>query len=372
MVTETTIPLLRSSQSFFTQQVRSSMKIMIRATNWVGDAILALPTIRAVRQKFPEAHIGIVARPYVAEIYRNQSLCDELIEYDPKGAHRGWSSRATLVAELRARKFDVALLLQNAFDAAWLAWRAGIPERIGYARDGRRLLLTKAIAVPKPGEIPAHEKFYYLELLRRAGWIDQLQDDPHIGLHVPEARRVKAAETLLEAGARPHAVRVAIGAGASYGSAKCWPPERFAEWANRFQAETDGDVILFGTAAEASVSNAIIAGMKKKPIDLTGKTAIGDLPALLSQCQLFLGNDSGAMHVAAAVGLPVVAVFGPTDPFGTAPVTPRSSIVQEKPYCSPCFLRRCPTDHRCMKSITPEMVAAAAKPWLNKLEVNPA
>jgi len=112
--------------------------------------------------------------------------------------------------------------------------------------------------------------------------------------------------------------------------------------------------------------------MKKKPVDLTGKTAIGDLPALLSQCQLFLGNDSGAMHVAAAVGLPVVAVFGPTDPFGTAPVTPRSCIVQYKPYCSPCFLRRCPTDHRCMNNITAEMVAAAAKPLLVNLEVGPA
>jgi len=348
------------------------MNIMIRATNWVGDAILALPAIRAVRQKFPEARIGIVARHYVAEIYRDQSICDDLIGYDPNGAHRGWSGRTALIAELRARKVDVALLLQNAFDAAWLVWRAGIPERIGYARDGRRLLLTKAIAVPKPGEIPAHEKFYYLELLRRAGWIDQLPDDPHIALHVPETRRLTAAETLLQAGARPHALRVAIGAGASYGSAKCWPPERFAEWANRFQAENDGDVILFGTAAESAVSNAIIAGMKKRPIDLTGKTAIGDLPALLSQCQLFLGNDSGAMHVAAAVGLPVVAIFGPTDPFGTAPVTPRSSIVQDRPYCSPCFLRRCPTNHRCMRSITPEMVAVATKPWLANLEVGPA
>jgi len=348
------------------------MNIMIRATNWVGDAILALPAIRAVRKKFPEAHISIVARPYVAEIYRDQSICDDLIAYDPKGAQRGWSGRAALASELRARKFDVALLLQNAFDAAWLAWRAGIPERIGYARDARRLLLTKAIAVPKPGEIPAHEKFYYLELLRRARWIEELQDDAHIVLHVPEARRVKAAKTLLELGARPHAVRVAIGAGASYGSAKCWPPERFAEWANRFQAETDGDVILFGTPAEAAVSDAIIAAMKKKPVDLIGKTVIGDLPALLSQCQLFLGNDSGAMHVAAAVGLPVVAVFGPTDPFGTAPVTPRSCIVQDKPYCSPCFLRRCPTDHRCMNNITAEMVAAAAKPLLVNLEVGPA
>jgi heptosyltransferase-2 len=348
------------------------MNIMIRATNWVGDAILALPAIRAVRQKFPEAYIAIVARPYVAEIYRDQAICDELIPYDTKGMHRGWSNRAKLAGELRARKFDVALLLQNAFDAAWLAWRAGIPERIGYARDGRRLLLTKAFVVPKPREIPSHEKFYYLELLRRAGWIEQLPNDDHIALHVPEARRAKAADTLREAGVRPHALRVALGAGASYGSAKCWPPERFAEWASRFQAETDGDLILFGTAAEVPVSNAIVAAMKRKPVDITGKTPIGDLPALLSRCHLFLGNDSGAMHVAAAVGLPVVAVFGPTDPFGTAPVTPRFTIVQEKPYCSPCFLRRCPTDHRCMKNITPEMVSAAVNSWLVKPEVHPA
>jgi heptosyltransferase-2 len=348
------------------------MNIMIRATNWVGDAILALPAIRAVRQKFPNARIAIVARPYVAEIYRDQAICDELIPYDPKGAHRGWGGRAKLAGELRAKKFDVALLLQNAFDAAWLSWRAKIPERIGYARDGRRLLLTKVIAVPKPNEIPSHEKFYYLELLRRAGWIDELRNDAHITLQVSDARRRKAAEILFEAGARPHAIRVAIGAGASYGSAKCWPPERFAEWANRFQAETDGEAILFGAAAEAGVSNAIIAGMRRKPVDLTGKTAIGDVPALLSQCHLFLGNDSGAMHLAAAVGLPVVAVFGPTDPFGTAPVTPRFTIVQQKPYCSPCFLRRCPTDHRCMKSITSEMVADAVKSWLVKLEVGPA
>ncbi len=348
------------------------MNIMIRATNWVGDGILALPAIRAVRQKFPEARLSIVARPYVAEIYRDQALCDELVLYDPKGSHRSWSSRAKFAKELRAKKFDASLLLQNAFDAAWLAWRARIQERIGYARDGRSLLLTKAIAVPKPGEIPPHERFYYLELLRRAGWIEELPDVAYIELHIPDARREKAAQILVEAGARPYTTRVALGAGASYGSAKCWPPERFADWANRFQAETDGDVILFATAAEAGVSNAIISGMKRKPVDLTGKTPIGDLPALLSQCQLFLGNDSGAMHVAAAVGLPVVAIFGPTDPSGTAPVTHRSTIVQEKPYCNPCYLRSCPTDHRCMKSVTPEMVSTATKFWLTKLEVGPA
>jgi heptosyltransferase-2 len=335
------------------------MKIMIRATNWLGDAIMALPALRAVRQRHPDATISIVARPYVADIYRDQQICDELISYDPNGEHRGWRGREQLASELRSRKFDVALLLQNAFDAAWLAWRAQIPQRIGYARDARSVLLTKAIPVPKPGEIPPHEKFYYLELLRRAAWLDQLPDEPHITLQVPDAARQRAAQTLLEAGSRPHAIRIAVGAGASYGSAKCWPPDRFAKALNALPSRADADVILFGTPGELPVSTAIAAALQRAPINLTGKTSVADLPALLSQCHLFLGNDSGAMHVAAAVGLPVVAIFGPTDPEGTAPVTPRVTIVQQKPYCSPCFLRRCPTDHRCMTAVTPAVVESA-------------
>jgi heptosyltransferase-2 len=232
--------------------------------------------------------------------------------------------------------------------------------------------LTKAVPVPRPGEIPAHEKYYYLELLRRAGWTDSLPDESCIHLIVPEEKRRKAESILSSAGVRPGASRVAFGAGASYGAARCWPPSRFAELANRLQSQRDADVILFGTAAEASVSKAISEGMRNAPIDLTGKTAIADLPALLSQCHLFVGNDSGAMHVAAAVGLPVVVVIGPTDPNGTAPVTLKFSIVQQKPYCSPCFLPRCPTDHRCMTKITPDMVEAAANSWLHTIEVQRA
>ncbi len=345
------------------------MKILIRATNWVGDAIMALPALRVVRARFPDARIAILARPYVADIYRGQKICDELISYDPKGAHAGLVGRERLAKELRKQKFDVALLLQNAFDAAWLAWRSGIPERVGYARDGRSLLLTRKIPAPKRGEIPAHEQFYYLELLRRAGWIDSLPGESFIALDVSEEHRRQAEEALSSAGARPNAVRIAIGAGASYGSAKCWPPDRFAEFVNRFRLHTDADVILFGTAAEQKVSDTIAAGIRGPSISLVGKTAIAALPALLSRCQLFVGNDSGAMHVAAAVGLPVVAIFGPTDPHGTAPVTPRCTVIQEKSYCSPCFLRTCPIDHRCMTSVRPEAVEAAARGWLRSAEV---
>lgn len=348
------------------------MKILIRATNWVGDAILALPALRAVRRRFPEAEIAILARPYVVDVYRDQGICNQLLADDSQSKHSGILGRERLAAELRAMRFDVALLLQNAFGAAWLAWRAKVPVRIGYARDGRGFLLTHPVPVPKSGEIPRHERFYYLELLRRAGWIDAPLEEPLITLYVSEPNRRRAAEFLVASGARQDSLRIAIGAGASYGSAKCWPPSRFAELVNRIRAQADADVILFGTASEAAVSRAISSELHRPPIDLTEKTAIADLPALLSQCHLFIGNDSGAMHVAAAVGLPVVAVFGPTDPHGTAPVTPRSTIVQQKPYCSPCFLRHCPTDHRCMRSVTSEMVEAATKPWLHAAEAKRA
>jgi heptosyltransferase II len=339
------------------------VKILIRATNWVGDAIMALPALRALRVRFSDASITILARNYIADIYQHQQICQRLMVLDDK-------KRVT--SQLRAEGFDLALLLQNAFEAAWIAWRAQIPERVGYARDGRSFLLTKPVRAPKVGDIPAHEQFYYLELLRRAGWIDSLPAEAFIALTVPPENRGRASEFLATTGARAGRLRVAVGAGASYGSAKCWPPDRFAELLNRLQEKIELDVILFGTASEAAVSTAIISGMRHRPTDLTGKTSIADLPALLSQCHLFIGNDSGAMHVAAAVGLPVVAVFGPTDPFGTAPVTPRCTIVQEKSYCSPCFLRRCPTDHRCMKHVTPSAVEAAARQWISTLEVRPA
>ena len=348
------------------------MKILIRATNWIGDAIMALPALRAVRARFPDAKIAILARPYVVDIYRGQKICDELLAYDPKGVHAGMGGRERLAHELRAQNFDVALLIQNAFDAAWLAWRAGIPQRIGYARDGRSLLLTKRIAVPKRGEIALHEQFYYLELLRRAGWINSLPQESCVKLEVSNQQGRRAEETLRYACACQGAPRIAIGAGASYGSAKCWPPDRFADFVNRFRLHTDADIIsTFGTAAEQQVADAIAAGIKGPSISLVGKATTADLPALLSRCQLFVGNDSGAMHVAAAVGLPVVAIFGPTDPDGTAPITSRCTIVQEKPYCSPCFLRRCPIDRSLHDThVHPAAkVDAGARSWLRSVGV---
>jgi heptosyltransferase-2 len=340
------------------------MKILVRATNWVGDAIMSLPALERVRERWPGAEIAVLARPYVAELYRGQGIADRLLLDEFRGRHAGLRGRRKLARELREERFDAVLLLTNSFDSAWVAWRAGIPERIGYARDGRSLLLTKPVPVPREGETPPHESFYYLELLRRAGWIDRVSLGERIKLRVAEELRAAAAEKLLAAGARPDALRIAFGPGASYGSAKCWLPERFAELADRLIESSHADVILFGTPAEQGLIEAIISSMKRRPVNLAGQTSVAELPACFSACDLFIGNDSGAMHVAAAVGLPVVAIFGPTDAEGTAPVTPQRSVVQHKVHCSPCFLRRCPIDHRCMKGVSVSMAESAARQWL--------
>ncbi|HVA95333.1 MAG TPA: lipopolysaccharide heptosyltransferase II [Candidatus Dormibacteraeota bacterium] len=340
------------------------MKILVRAPNWVGDAVMAIPSMEALRRARPNDEISILARPGVAELLSGQPFADRVIAFDYRGRHRGWLGREALVRELRGEKFDAAVLLQNAFEAAWIAWRAGIPERIGYARDARSALLTRAIAVPKAGEIPRHESYYYLELLRRAGWIEggaEIAPIHAIQLLLSDAARESAEATLRMAGARPGAWRCAIAPGASYGAAKCWPPDRFASLADRLISECDADVLIFGTAGEKEIAARILSAMKFRAISLVGETPMRDLGALFSACSIFIGNDSGAMHVAAAAGLPVVGIFGPTDPEGTAPVTEKFTLMREAVSCSPCFLRQCPIDHRCMTRIEVDSVFSAAR-----------
>lgn len=338
------------------------MKVLVRAPNWVGDAIMAIPALEALRRAFPDGEIVVLARPAVADLYRGQKWTDRVLEFDFLGRHRGWFGRERLAAELRRERFGIALLLQNAFEAAWLAWRARIPERVGYAREGRSLLLTKAIPVPSRqalGEM--HESRYFLKLLQHAGWTEPAAEILQVRLEVTQATRDAAERALAQAGARPNSWRCAVAPGASYGAAKCWLPERFAAVADRLISQLDADVVLFGTPGETEIAERIVAAMKHRAISLVGKTAIRDLPAMLAVCSAFVGNDSGAMHVAAAVGLPVIGIFGPTDPVRTAPLTSQFTLIHEPVSCSPCFLRTCPIDHRCMTRIQADRVFEAAQ-----------
>ncbi|MGA2598878.1 MAG: lipopolysaccharide heptosyltransferase II [Bryobacteraceae bacterium] len=313
--------------------------ILIRATNWVGDAVMGLPALRAIRERFPKAHIAVLAKPWVADLYRRETFADEVILYD--------RSRWQIARALRERKFDCAILLQNAFEAALIAWLAGIPERIGYNRDRRGFLLTLAVAVPKRGEIPRHERFYYLELLRRAGVIE----------FMPESDAIH-----LEGGGRRDVRRViGVSPGAANGTAKQWLPERFAEAARRIAVERHGEIALFGSASERELCERV-AGLLKEHnvINHAGQTSLGEFIDLASQCEVFLTNDSGAMHIASALGVPTVAIFGATDDIGTGPTGPLARVVREPVECSPCLLHECPIDHRCMTRVSVERVTEEA------------
>src|SRR3989441_1090104 len=270
------------------------MKILVRATNWVGDAVMSIPAIAALRSRWPQAEIAILGRPWVVELYRGQGYADRLIAFDHAGRHRGVAGRERLAAELRRERFDVAVLLQNAFEAAWLAWRAAIAERIGYARDGRGFLLTRAIPAPRRGEVPAHETYYYLELLRRVGWLERLENVERIELRVDSAAGERAEAALRRAGARSGALRIALGPGAAYGSAKCWPSRRFAALSHRVLAWFDADVILFGTAAERGVAERITGGRRRHPVTPEGGAAISEMSVTFHLCHAFTRNTSGA------------------------------------------------------------------------------
>jgi heptosyltransferase II len=313
--------------------------ILVRATNWVGDAVMCLPALAALRERFPRACISILAKPWVAGLYERETFADEVILYDPR-------KRREIVRDLRRRHFDCAVLLQNALEAALIAFLARIPTRIGYNRDARGFLLTHSIPVPRPGEIPRHERFYYLEMLRRAGILNQLPDSNLIRLTPPPVKRGRV---------------VGVSPGAAFGTAKRWLPERFADAALQVARKRDASIALFGSADEAALCQQVATRLGDYPHrNHAGQTTLKQFIEMAAACEVFLTNDSGAMHIASALGVPTVAIFGATDDIGTGPTGLNARIVRQKVDCSPCLLRECPIDHRCMTQVTVERVASEA------------
>jgi len=327
---------------------------------------MSLPALAAIRDRFPEAHIAVLARPWVAGLYHHEPFADEIIPYQPAAFRRGslvraWKERRDVAARLREGNFDCALLLQNAFDAALITALAGIPERIGYARDMRSPLLTHPIERPRAGTIPLHESFYYMELLRRAGWLERLPDSLVVELRSAPQSRVAGLERFAAEGIEKHVIGVSPGA--AFGSAKRWLPERFAESACTLAARLGAMVALHGSASERELCESVKRMVEMRGIqcvNYAGRTTLEEFIERAAASVLFLSNDSGAMHIASALGVPTVAVFGATNPLTTGPAGRLTRIVNHPVECSPCLLRECPIDHRCMTSIPHKWVSNAA------------
>ena len=353
-------------------KIESPRKILVRAPNWIGDAVISLPALEALRARFPASEIVLVTKPWVSEIYWHYPAMLRQIVYDPAGKHRGLRGLERLIADLRAEHFDMAILFQNAFQAAVIAWRARIPVRIGYARDARGMLLTDAVEVPPRGAY-GHEAYYYLQLLFRAGLIERPEPvraltDARLALR--DAEKFWAAKRLQSLKLDGSRFLVGVHPGASFGPAKRWPPERFAALADRLIGELRADVLIFGSAAETPLAESIARVMKHAPTVVAGKTTLTQMLALLASCRLVVTNDSGPMHLAAGLGLPLVAVFGSTDERATGPLGSRARVVKHRVACSPCGLRECPIDFRCMQRVTAAQAFQAALEVLEQTGVH--
>jgi heptosyltransferase II len=325
--------------------------ILVRATNWVGDAVMSLPALRSLREKFPRAEISILAKPWVADLYGREPFCNRLIPYTASSV----AQKFRAARDLRRFHFDCAILLQNAFEAAAIAYLAGVPERIGYARDRRSFLLTRAIEVPKKGP---HERFYYLELLRRAGILDAIPANDLIRLEGAPAAREAGRERFHKFGLGETVIGVSPGA--AFGSAKRWLPERFAEAADRVAAELGADVAIFGSKGERELCATVASALRARATNFAGETTLAEFIDMAAACRVYLTNDSGAMHIASALGVPTVAVFGATNDIATGPTGPLARVVREPVDCSPCLRRECPIDHRCMTRVPAARVAEVA------------
>jgi heptosyltransferase II len=334
-------------------------RLIIVAPNWLGDAVMALPLIADIRREWADTHLTVAARASVAPLFHMVDAVDDVVVLEGGG---GWGAIRSVTANATALgqgEFDAALLLPNSFLSAWTLWRAGIKERWGFRRDARGRLLTRAIARP-PRDV--HQAEYYKALGTGLGLGPASSDAASAAPSAPEARvgvsdqQRASAKALLESLGIPRDTPfVAMAPGAAYGRAKQWLPERFAELARLLRAERDIGAVVVGSRADAPVCREIAAGAPGV-VDLSGRTDLPTLAGVLAVAHGVVANDSGAMHLAAAVGARVVAVFGATNEKKTAPLSagpgaPAATVVATDVWCRPCMLRECPIDHRCMTRI---------------------
>lgn len=344
-------------------------RILVRGPNWLGDAVMCEPAIRGLRSLFPDAQISLLVKPGVADLFAGHPALTRVLTYDAKGRHAGLSGKWALAGQLRRQGFDLAVLFQNAFEAAFLTFLAGVPRRYGYATDGRSLLLSNPIAAPDR-HTAVHQVHYYWDLLKPLG----LTGDPLApGLAVFLEEEQAMARRFTQGGLGSSDLVVGINPGSTYGGAKRWLPERFAEVTERLCRtirESGGQqvsVVIFGAKGEERLGQEIAARLSSRSLVLSGATTIRELMVTVKRCSILLTNDTGPMHIASSFQVPVVAIFGPTDWRTTSPFGSAHAIVRQPVDCAPCLLRECPIDHRCMTGVTVEQVYEACLSSLSGL-----
>jgi heptosyltransferase-2 len=341
-------------------------RVVVRGTNWVGDAVMTVPALRELRRLLPAAHITLATRPWAKELFAGADFLDDLLIYDRRWP---WSVVKQSV-EWRRGNFDLAVLFPNAFEAALIPALARVPLRIGYATDGRGRLLTNPLPVPE-WRSTKHEIFYYLNIiadLERAlfGTEQIAVRPPDASVRISELRQSEALDLLRAHGLREGRALVALCPGSINSRAKRWPAERYSEVGDGLTGALNAEVILIGSPEELDVSQEVSRLMRNKAIMMTGETSLAQVAAVLSLVDLLITNDTGPAHIASALGRPTLVIFGPTNPLTTRPFSTVAEIVRQAPDCAPCMLRDCPIDHRCMTAISPQDVLGRARQLLGR------
>jgi heptosyltransferase-2 len=334
------------------------MKIAVRAPNWIGDSVLALPAIESLSRNFPAAHIWIITKAWVKDIFTSLDFIH--------GVHllpdqSNWKSIRQAAKQLNRMDFDTSLLLTNSFGSALLFYMAKIPHRWGYSRDGRQPLLTKRVS-RETGDKTYHHVYYYLNLISGLGL---KPCSPRLALSVTKEEKQWAKSFLAASNIRPDKRLFVINPGAYYGSAKRWPVLKYGPLVTAIQEKFDAEILIIGSSQELALAESIADSVKKKPNILAGKTTLQQLISILSLADLCVTNDSGPMHIANALGVPIVVLFGPTDPAITGPFQKPSVYIKKDVPCWPCAYRECPFDHRCMMNISHEEVIEACEQMLS-------
>ncbi len=328
--------------------------------NWVGDIVMATPILEDIRNRYPNACITAMCRSPMCELLYQSPFIDELFCFEKIPSWLRRISDRGLIQKLRMGKYDLGILLTNSMSSAWWFMQGKVKTRLGFKSGGRSFLLTHPISFPKKRDTQ-HLTLTYKALLTPLG-ISKTQTMPKLFL---EKQEIEDARAILKTfGVFKENMIIGVNPGASYGSSKCWPKERFIEMTESLlEKYEDARIVFFGDSSQLSLIKEITDPFDKRVINLSGKTSLRELMALISICNVFVSNDSGPMHIADALEVPLVALFGSTSAILTGP-SKSKSVVQKQVSCSPCFKRECPIDFRCMKNIEARDVIKEIEKWV--------
>lgn len=334
-------------------------RVLVKEVNWLGDLVISLPALRAIRAAFATSKLTVMVKHELAGFFDGIGWVDQVIPYAVAKGVRGWASQWRLVGRMRAQRFDLAILFPNSFRSALWVTLAGIQRRAGYATDGRALMLNHR-AMPPADALSGHQAIYWLALVRETLAIAPVPDAKEHKLEVGHLNRARMRAWLSVNRRHPEAPLIALAPAAAYGPAKEWPLVRYAALIDLMARRFGAECVLVGAPAERQACEQVAATSRAAPLIAAGETTVGELIALLSLCDGFAGNDSGAMHLAAALWLPTVGIFCSTDPLRTGPTGPRAGFIYHRLECSPCLQRTCRFGHyNCLRQTTPEEVAGA-------------